>query len=307
MGIVEELNGRMGFDGEAGVAEVIEGNGGLPAVTVKTKAGVEGTVYLHGGHVASWKVEGAGGGEEVLWLSGKSMWESEKPIRGGVPLCFPWFGGKKDDGSAPAHGFARLRAWELESIEQKGPAIVVTLATRSDEGTKRWWPFDFVLRHRVSFGEELGMLLELTNTGHEVLVAEEAQHTYFAVQDVRETRVTGLSGIHYVDKVDGAKEKIQQGEIVIVGETDRVYVGVCGAAVIEDRLKGRKITVMKENSKATVVWNPWVAKSKAMADFGDEEWPGMICVETCNVGVHSVSVEPGQTHVMGTVIRVDPL
>jgi glucose-6-phosphate 1-epimerase len=307
MGSIEELDATFGFDGPSGVAEVIAGNGGLPAVTVKTKDGAEGTVYLHGAHVASWTPEGVAGGEDVLWLSAKSAWQPGKPIRGGVPICFPWFGPKKDDPTAPAHGFARLRAWDLESVEAAGNAIVVTLATRSDDTTKKLWPFDFILKHRVSFGDQLSLSLELTNTGTTPIIADEALHTYFHIGDIHKVTIKKLDGVRYLDKVDGAKEKTQHGDITITGETDRVYLDTTAATLIEDPAKDRKILVAKENSRSTVVWNPWIAKAKAMADFGDDEWPAMLCVETCNVAAYQVRVEPGQTHTMTAKIQVDRL
>lgn len=308
MGQIDELNARFALDRSAGgnVAEIIAGNGGLPAVAIKTQRGAEGTIYLHGAHVAAWKPESQGGGEEVLWLSEKSVWQDEKPIRGGVPICFPWFGGKKDDSQAPAHGFARLRPWSIESIEQSGATVTVTLSLTSDAATKKYWPADFKLQHRVTIGDELVMSLILTNTGSASLTAEEAQHTYFTVGDVHGVKVTGLDGVRYIDKVDGAKEKTQQGDITITGETDRVYLDVTSAATIDDPAKARKIQVSKDNSRATVVWNPWIAKSKAMPDFGDEEWPGMICVETCNVAALSIQLQPGQQHIMTTRVRVQP-
>ena len=310
MSLIEELNRRMEIDG---VAEVIAGNGGLPAVTVRAKNGTSGTVYLHGAHVAAWTPEGhagGGGGEEVLWLSGKSLWLPDKAIRGGVPICFPWFGPKKDDPAAPAHGFARVRAWDLEFMKQTGDSVTVTLATRSDESTRKFWPADFILRHRVTFGAELEMSLELTNTGKDPLTAEQALHTYFSVGDINRVRVTGLAGVKYIDKTDAMKEKTQEGgggDIAITAETDRVYLNTSSPTVIEDPAKGRKITISKENSLCTVVWNPWIAKAKAMSDFGDDEWPGMICVETCNVGPFAVRVEPGQTQTMVARIHVDHL
>jgi len=281
----------------AGVAEVVGGQGGLPAVRVRGAA-AEGLVYLHGAHVAAWKPAGM---EEVLWMSAKSAFEPAKAIRGGVPVCFPWFGPKKD---AAVHGFARVAVWELESIRHAAAGVTVALLLRSNEVTRGMWPGDFSLRHRVTFGAQLEMALELTNTGGAALTAEEALHTYFAVGDVRQARVKGLAGVTYVDKVDAAKQKLQEGDITITGETDRVYLNTRGAVVIEDAAKRRRITVGKENSLATVVWNPWIAKAKAMADFGDDEWPGMICVETCNVGPHAVSVAAGQTHVMTARVGV---
>ncbi|HUO07049.1 MAG TPA: D-hexose-6-phosphate mutarotase [Phycisphaerae bacterium] len=305
MALIEDLNKRFAIEG---VAEIIAGNGGLPAVAVKAPNGANGTIYLHGGHVTAWTPEGAAGGEDVLWLSKKSLWQDDKPIRGGVPVCFPWFGPKKDDpagGGAPAHGTARLRQWDLESIRQNSDGVTVTLATRSDEATRKLWPGDRTLRHRVTFGAQLTMQLEITNTGLTPVHAEEALHSYFSVGDVQRIRITGLDGVNYIDKTDGMKEKTQHGDISISAETDRVYLNTTSTVTIDDPVKGRKITITKENSKATVVWNPWIAKAKAMADFGDEEWPHMICVETCNVGPFALTIDPGESHTMTAKIRVD--
>jgi D-hexose-6-phosphate mutarotase len=304
MATTSELNDQFKIPG---IAEVITGSGGLPAVRITTPE-AKGTIYLHGGHVASWIPKG---NDDVLWLSGKSMWQADKPIRGGVPICFPWFGPGRDGRSAPPHGFARLRAWQLESIERTARGVVVTLMTTSDADTKKAWPHDFVLRHRVTFGSELVMALEFTNSGgagSAPLEMEEAQHTYFAVGDVRKVKVKGLLGARYFDKVDGMKEKREEAaEIVITAETDRPYFDTATPIVLEDPSKSRKITVTKEGSRSTVVWNPWVAKSKAMPDFGDDEWPQMICIETCNVGPEAVKVAPGETKVMTTWLRVERL
>jgi glucose-6-phosphate 1-epimerase len=298
--LIEALNDQFRIPG---VAEVIADRGGLPAVWVEGKGGeATGTVYLHGAHVAAWRPSGF---DEVLWLSGKSMWADEKPIRGGVPICFPWFGPRKDDPKAPAHGFARLRRWGLESITQGTDGVTVVLALSADEGTHASWGGDFMLRHRVTFGCELMMSLELTNTGTVELVAEEALHTYFAVSDVRQVRVKGLAGARYIDKTDGFKEKTQEGDVTITAETDRVYMATTAETVIEDPGKKRQIRVKKEESVNTVVWNPWVAKAKAIPDFGDEEWPGMICVETCNVAGNAVRVAPGQTRRMAARIGAE--
>jgi glucose-6-phosphate 1-epimerase len=288
--------------GIPGVAEVVTGNGGLSKIRVTT-AKAEGEIYLLGAHVAAWKPAGA---QDVLWLSEKGLWQDGKPIRGGVPLCFPWFGPKKDDGQAPGHGFARIREWQLESITQEDGAVTVGLSTKSDASTKAWWPAEFELRYQVTFGAKLVLRLEIANTGDSVLRAEEAFHTYFGVGDVRQARVNGLDGVQYIDRIDGAKEKTQQGGIAITGETDRLYLNTTGAAEIEDPVLGRRIRVSKKGSAETVVWNPWIAKAKAMPDFGDEEWPGMICLETCNVA-KPVELAPGQRHAMTAIVEVAAL
>ncbi len=288
--------------GIPGVAEVQAGSEGLPKVRVTT-AEAEGEIYLHGAHVAAWK---PAGGQNVLWLSEKSWWQDDKPIRGGVPLCFPWFGPKKDDPQAPGHGFARIRSWQLDSIDQQDGEVMVSLSTRSDASTKAWWPADFELGFHVTFGAKLVMRLDVTNTGNSPLRAEEAFHTYFSVGDVRQVTVRGLDGVHYIDKVDGAKEKTQEGAITITEETDRVYLNTTGPVEIEDPVLKRRIRVSKECSADTVVWNPWIAKSKAMPDFGDEEWPGMLCVETCNAA-NAIELTPGQRHSISAIVEVTAL
>src|SRR5439155_19188080 len=157
-----------------GTAQLVEGNRGLPKVRITSPEAI-GEMYLHGAHVASWKPAGK---EEVLFLSSQSRWEHGHAIRGGVPICFPWFGGKADDPKAPAHGFVRTKAWQLESIAQVGNAVTVSMFTESDEGTKRWWPAEFRLVHRATFGSELSLELVVTNTGGTSLRFEEALHAY---------------------------------------------------------------------------------------------------------------------------------
>jgi glucose-6-phosphate 1-epimerase len=287
---------------------IITANGGLRAVQIDAPA-ARGLVYLHGAHVASWIPAGAD--RDVLWLSEKSHWAAGKPIRGGVPICFPWFGPRKDDPAAPAHGFARLKEWTLESTQvMPEGAARVTLLLQSDDDTRRLWPHDFALRMRATFGKELEMRLELTNTGDAPLTAEEALHTYFAVADARTLTIRGLTGARYIDKVDGMKEKTQEGSIRIIGETDRVYANTTAEVIVEDsataRSPGRHIHISKEGSADTVVWNPWIAKAKAMADFGDDEWPGMLCVETCNVMANALHLTPGQSASMTARVRIHP-
>jgi glucose-6-phosphate 1-epimerase len=296
-GTIAELDRRFEIPG---TAQVVEGNGGLPKVRI-TSPEVVGEMYLHGAHVTSWK---PAGGEEVLFLSSQSRWEHGRAIRGGVPVCFPWFGGKADDPTAPAHGFVRTKAWQLESIAQVAGTITVSMFTESDEGTKRWWPAEFHLVHRATFGRELSLELEVTNTGRTSLRFEEALHAYYRVGNVEKARVRGLEGVHYLDKTDRNQEKTQQGEIVIVSETDRVYVNTSGAIELEDPVLRRRTSVTKENSRTTVVWNPWVQKARALSDLGDDEWPQMICLETSNVSDFGVVLAPGQQHTMKAIVRV---
>jgi glucose-6-phosphate 1-epimerase len=294
---IEALNNRFGIPGKA---SVVEGNGGLPKVVVATPAAA-GEIYLHGAHVTGWEPRGAG---PVLFLSAESRWEAGRAIRGGVPICFPWFGGKADDASAPAHGFVRTKAWELESITQHGESIAVCLFTQSSAETKRWWPADFRASLRATFASELKLELDVRNLGATPIRFEEALHTYLRVGDIQQARVEGLDGVAYVDKTDANSQKKQQGTITIVSETDRVYLNTTSALELHDPVLGRRIRAAKAHSLTTVVWNPWVAKAQALADFGDAEWKEMICLETCNVGDFAIELTPGQSHVMEAILQV---
>jgi D-hexose-6-phosphate mutarotase len=294
---IAELNRRFEIPG---IAKVVAGNGGLLKVSV-TSPDAEGEMYVQGAHVTSWKPAGA---EEVLFVSAQSRWENGVAIRGGVPICFPWFGGKAGDPKAPAHGFVRAKSWQLEAIARNVDAVTMTMSTGSDENTKKWWPADFRLEHRVTFGRELCMELVLRNSGTAALRFEEALHSYFRMGNIEKARLRGLDGMRYTDKTDSRRVKMQQGDIAITSETDREYLDTPHEVELKDPVLRRRIRITNENSLTTVVWNPWVQKAKAMADLRDDEWTQMICVETCNVSEFAVDLAPGQEHKMKAMIRI---
>jgi glucose-6-phosphate 1-epimerase len=281
-------------------ATVVEGNGGLQKVCIASSE-VVGEIYLHGAHITSWKPAGR---DEMLFLSSQSRWENGHAIRGGIPICFPWFGDKADDPKAPAHGFARTKAWQLESVVEGENGVTVSMFIESDEDAKRWWPADFHLAYRVTFASELRLELVVTNTGKNKLRFEEALHTYHRVGNILNTRVGGLHAVDYIDKTDSNQKKFQRGEIAISSETDRIYLNTKDPIELEDPVLRRRTGVEKENSYTTVVWNPWVQKSHSMSDFGDDEWIQMICIETSNVSDFAVDLAPRQQHNMTAVVRV---
>jgi glucose-6-phosphate 1-epimerase len=296
-GTIAELDRRFGMPG---IVAVVVGNGGLPKVRI-TSPQATGEIYLHGAHVTSWTPSG---GEEVIFVSSQSRWEDARAIRGGVPICFPWFGDKADDPDAPAHGFARTKAWRLESIVQGGDAVTVSMFTESDESTKKWWPAAFRLVYRATFGRELSLELVLTNTGAAALRFEEALHAYHRVGHIEKARVRGLDGVQYLDKTERNRKKTQHGDIVIVAETDRVYLNTQEAVELNDPVLHRRTRVEKQHSRATVVWNPWVEKARALSDLGDDEWMRMICIETSNVSDFAVDLGPGEQHTMKAIVSV---
>jgi D-hexose-6-phosphate mutarotase len=166
-------------------------------------------------------------------------------------------------------------------------------------------PYAFTATYQVTVGSSLTLSLEVLNTGPDALAFEEALHTYFAVQDIHAVHISGLEETDYLDKVGGTTTRHQGSDAIrFTGETDRVYLQTQATCTIHDPGRRRRIVVAKHASDATVVWNPWVAKAQAMPDFGDDEWPGMVCVETANVNVHGVTLAAGGRHTMTATIDV---
>lgn len=284
----------------AGLARVVDGNGGLPKVVI-TAPEAAGEIYLHGGQITSWAPAGQA---DVLFVSPASRWEAGRAIRGGIPICFPWFGNKADDPQAPAHGFVRTAAWTLESIQQMDEGVVVSVAVESDSASMSRWPHRWRLALRATFGATLRVELAVTNNGDTSFDYEVALHTYFAVGDAAALRITGLEGISYLDKVDGGRTRVQEGAITIAAETDRVYVDTAGRIDVDDSILRRRIHLGKTHSRSTVVWNPWIEKSRALADLQDDDWRRMVCVETANVRPHDVALGPGARHVTSMTVSV---
>ncbi len=294
---VAELNQRFGV---SGVAQISEGMGGLPRIAITMQAATA-EIYLHGAHLTSWRPAGA---EEVIFVSGQSAWAAGHAIRGGIPVCFPWFRNRLDDPKAPSHGFVRTKAWTLDEIASDGSAVTVSLSTASDDATRAWWPFDFHLTHRLSIGAALVQELVMRNTGSKALRFEEALHTYYRVGEAEKLVITGLDGVTYLDNTDGNKEKRQQGDIVFSAQTDRAYMDTTHAVEILDPVLRRRIRVEKKDSRSTVVWNPWSTGANTMADLGDDEWRRMACVEASNMRSCGVDLAPGEQHTMKTSIQV---
>jgi len=295
MSIVDELDRRFGIPG---IARICEGSGGLPKIQI-TGSRAEGEMYLHGAQVTSWK---PAGNDEVLFLSTKSRWQEGQAIRGGIPICFPWFRAKADDPKAPAHGFARTRSWELESIVQDERGVLVSMSLESDKQTQRWWDAEFRLVYRVVFGLELILELVCTNIGKTDLRFEEALHTYNRVADVASVRLQGLDTAHYLDNTDSNKERVQQGEVTIASATDNAFVGTQNDVDLIDPELRRRIRLKKAHSLTTVVWNPWREGAARLADLGEGEWKQFVCVEASNILTALVSLAPGEEHKMKAVL-----
>jgi glucose-6-phosphate 1-epimerase len=270
------------------------GQGGLAVARVYGPAGTA-EVYLRGAHVSSWTPAGS---KAVIWMSEQSEYAPGIPLRGGVPICFPWFAGHPTDAQAPSHGFARLADWQLVEAREAGDDVVLVFVLTDSEATRASaWPHRFEARYTVTVGAELTLALEVTNRESEPVTFEEALHTYLAVADIRQTEVRGLEGAAFTDRLTGPRPA-ESAPVRFDAETDRIYQATTADTTVTDAATGRVITVAKQGSASTVVWNPWVDKAAAMADFGDDEYTGMVCVETCNIRTDAITLAPGGRHEM---------
>ena len=279
---------------------IVPGGGGLPVARVRGRAGVA-EVYLQGAHVTAWAPTG---GRSALWMSSLSRYAPGTALRGGVPICFPWFGPHASDPTAPAHGFARRVDWQLAAAHEEGDDVVLAFRLTDTEATRSSaWPHRFEAVYTVTVGSRLTLSLQVTNRDSVPVLFEEALHTYLSVPDIRSTRITGLESAVFQDRVLGpGLLPGETGPLRFGAETDRLYP--CTTAPVTVDGGAGRITMAKDCSNATVVWNPWTVKAAAMADVGQDEWTGMVCVEACNVREASVRLSPGACHTMTAVFAL---
>lgn len=260
-------------------------------------------VLCHGAHVTEYVPAGQ---RPVLWTSAMALFEPNKAIRGGIPVIWPWFGSHASDASKASHGVARTTAWQPVDLEPE-EIVADTVQSKFEllPGVNSHPDVDgkFETTLLVTLGEALTVSLTTMNSGEWPFSYSVALHSYFAVGDVRQIKLTGLDRRAYIDQLDDNQRKIQFGSITIDQEVDRIYVDTPDTVEIHDPVWGRVIEVAKEGSLSTVVWNPWIDKAARMADFGDEEYLKMVCVETCNAADDSQTLLPGESQTLTTKIR----
>ncbi|HEY1084916.1 MAG TPA: D-hexose-6-phosphate mutarotase [Prosthecobacter sp.] len=259
-----------------------------------------GRVALNGAHVMEWTPSGH---SPVLYLSPQAVLEPGKAIRGGIPVCWPWFNAHPTDETKPMHGIARNRPWTLMHASESDDGVKLVLVLSSDAATKELWPHEFQAQVTIQMGSQLQVALKTVNMGSSDITIAEALHTYLTVGDISLVTVKGLSNTGYLDTVGGREEKHQEGDITFDREVDRQYHST-GPVTVEDPALGRVLTVEKEGSGTTVVWNPWIEKSKRLADLPDEAYHQFLCVEAANAGDATITIIPGGSHEIRTTIRL---
>ena len=258
-------------------------------------------VALHGAHLLEWTPAGQ---SPVLYLSPQAVYAAGQPIRGGIPVCWPWFGPHPSDSTLPAHGFARVCLWDLASHEEDESGVHLTFTLADSPATRLLWPHPFHLTLDIYIGATLHLSLRMTNPGAGRLPLSAALHTYFVTGDIHQTRVSGLHGIPYHEKITVPPDHLQEGDVTFDGEVDRLYDS--GLPVkIHDPGNARVLTIEGTGSHSTVVWNPWINKSKLLGDLPDDGYRGFLCVETANAGIDALSLAAGATHTLATTVRVE--
>jgi glucose-6-phosphate 1-epimerase len=244
----------------------------------------------------------------LIWLSEQAAYERGQSVRGGVPVCWPWFGDLRcnppavqaayQPGLAPSHGLVRGLDWQLLGIDEDGDAVTLRFVFDSRQHLLPGWPHAARLQLDIRLGEDLALNLETHNQGDEPLVISQALHSYFAVSDVRQVGVEGLDGCRYLDTLDDWREHRQDGALQFVGETDRIYLGTPARLSIVDPGWGRRIHLDSSGSRSAVLWNPWIDKAKRLSQFAAEAWQGMLCIETANVMEDVVRLAADERHAL---------
>jgi len=287
---IDELS-RYEIDGELQFIEIEHGfiyaeiNNALAHATVST----------YSGQVLSYRPKDRQ--DDLLFVSDKAYYEDGKAIKGGIPVCWPWFGADPENQGRSAHGFVRNRQWQVtgsESLADGSTKIVMSMTDNA--ATRALWPHPFRLDIEITVGNSLRVELVTHNTGNESITISQALHTYFRVGDIGKVRVLGLDGTQYLDKTNDAARMTQSGPVTISGEVDRIYTDVTGDLSIDDSSLGRRILIASSGCSTAVVWNPWVEVAASMADLDDDDYRHMLCVETANAGPETVEIAAGDAY-----------
>ena len=253
------------------------------------------TISTYSGQVLSYRPKNRQ--DDMLFVSDRAYYEDGKAIKGGIPVCWPWFGADPDGQGRAAHGFVRNRQWQVSGSEALADGSTKVVMRLADTGeTRKIWPHPFTLDIEITVGDSLGVVLVTRNSGDENITISQALHTYFRVGDIGRVRVLGLEGTEYLDKMDDSARKTQSGPVVIDSEVDRIYTGVSGDLVIDDASLGRRVRIASSGCSTAVVWNPWVETAASMGDLDDNDYRKMICVETANAGPETIEITPGSEH-----------
>jgi glucose-6-phosphate 1-epimerase len=290
---MERLNKEFAIKNGENSLCFINGKGDIPVVEIRNEH-ASAVISMQGAQVLSWIPDGE---EEVIWVSEDASFAPGKSVRGGVPICWPWFGAHASNQDFPAHGFARTTLWQILCTEvTKDGSTRISFTTQPQAENEKMWLPETSVQYRITVGKKLEMELITSNNGSEPISITQALHTYFKVGDVSNVLLHGLDESEYLDKLENFERKHQHGPVTIEEEVDRIYLNTTSDCVIEDKTLSRNIIIIKCGSHSTVVWNPWQETANKMGDLGEEGYKKMLCVESSNAAEDVVSIEPGKLH-----------
>ena len=253
----------------------------------------------------------------LIWLSEHAAYKRGQGVRGGVPVCWPWFGGLQRNpqtvqamhlqpAAAPAHGLVRNLDWQLQGIDSRDDGVQIEFVYNSAAQPLTDWPHAAELRLSIRLDERLHIQLNSRNLGDTPLAISQALHSYFAVSDIRNVAVEGLHGCRYIETLEDWQQRQQDGLLQFSGETDRIYLDTPAQLSILDRTWQRRIQLRSSGSNSAVLWNPWIDKAQRLSQFAADAWPGMLCIEHANV-LDDIRVLPaGEQHQLGLSLWAEP-
>ena len=286
---IKQLNTNHGI---AGQLTFTKGNSGFPFIMVNNDSATA-LISVYGAQVLSFQPTNEP--EDLLFLSQKSHYEEGKAIRGGIPICWPWFGPDRLDLNRPDHGFVRNGLWTVLATEATSESETkIKLRFHNTKQSESYWHQAFTLDIEISVSDTLTIELITRNTGAEAFSITQVLHAYFSVGNIDDVQVLGLENAHYLYKLDDGEEKNQSGALIIANEVDRIYTNVNNELIIDDRAFNRQIIVAATNNKTTVIWNPWIDICAKMPDLAYDDYQRFICVEPGNVDTDYVEIPPGE-------------
>lgn len=277
-----------------------------PSVTVEqTATGLEylavdsplcsAKIFLQGAQLSEFTPKN---GKPLIWVSQDEDYKEGKSIRGGIPVCWPWFGVSQNEGW-PIHGVARNMLWRADEVSEQDDVVRVSFTLPMTHIDQTYWPHKSSLKIVFTLSDSLHIELINKNLGNEAFSFTQALHTYFPTPAIEKTSVDGLQGANYIEFGEGPFE--QNAVVEFARETDMVYQNA--PLVQKIYTPDGIIEVGRENSTSCVLWNPWIEKAKRLSNFRDDEYHTMLCLEAGNVMDDKVTLEPGQSHSLIHTVR----
>lgn len=294
--LLNELNTTYGIDNQLTFSEEKH----MIVANIESKY-ASAKISLYGAHVLSFTPKDE---RDLIFLSQDAFYQNGKAIRGGIPVCWPWFGAHPENKNLPSHGFARLSNWEVIQSSSSNGEVQIQLQLKNSETTEALWPYKFETSINLSIGKSLKLTLTTTNKDNKAFTITGALHSYLNVSDSEKIKLEGLENTQYRDDVLHIRSLQNESLLSIKGEVDRQYFDTTKACIIHDPEYKRKLQINKEGSKVTVVWNPGSELAAKMADLGNKEYQNMLCVESANNMNNAIIIQPGESHSLSTQISI---